>query len=75
MAANNAKQRSASTVHDLRQLRRKVYECLFLMNKADRIVYGNRLADYAANTAMWFIRSYEEREAGEKLRCAREAAM
>jgi hypothetical protein len=66
MRTNDPKQRSASTIHDLRLLRRRLYECMFMMRKADRVVYGDALLNYAALTQMWFIRSYEAKDNSAK---------
>lgn len=75
MRTNDPKQRSASTIHDLRLLRRRLYECMFMMRKADRVVYGDALLNYAALTQMWFIRSYEAKDIKDKYEAACNAAM
>ena len=75
MQRHDSRQHSAGTLHDLMRLRRLVYQCQFMMNKADRIIYGTPLVQTLMTAIMWFTRSYESREPSEKLSAADEAAM
>ncbi|GEM_PF-4513459 len=75
MQRHDSRQHSAGTLHDLMRLRRLVYQCQFMMNKADRIIYGTPLVQTLMTATMWFTRSYESREPSEKLSAADEAAM
>lgn len=68
-------QSSAKTIHDLRRLRRIVYQCQFLMSKTDRIIYGTPLVQTLMQTAMWFTQSYESRDPERKADAADRAAM
>lgn len=75
MQRHDDRQKSSGTVHDLMRLRRLVYQCQFMINKADRIIYGTPLVRTLMKATMWFIRSYESRGPEEKLRAAEESAM
>lgn len=68
-------QSSAKTIHDLRRLRRLVYQCQFLMSKTDRIVYGTPLVQTLMQAAMWFTQSYESRDLKRKADAADRAVM
>ncbi len=75
MRHNDPRSRSASTQHDIRRLRKKLYEALHYMAKCDRPIYGRALIEYGTMTQMWFIRSYKERDAEAKYKAAVNAAM
>ena len=66
----NPTQSSAKTIHDLRRLRRLVYQCQFLMAKTDRIIYGTPLVQTLMQVAMWFTQSYESRIHERKVEAA-----
>lgn len=67
--------KDASLIHDLMHLRRLIYQCQFLMSKADRIIYGTPLVQEVMNTTMWFSRSYETKIPEDKVNSAEEASM
>ena len=75
MQRHDSRQRSSGTLHDLMRLRRLVYQCQFMMNKADRIIYGTPLVQTLMKATMWFTCSYENHDPREKLRAADESAM
>lgn len=68
-------QSSAKTIHDLRRLRRLVYQCQFMMSKTDRIIYGTPLVQTLMNAAMWFMQSYESKDLKRKADAADRAVM
>ena len=68
-------QASSKTIHDLRRLRRLVYQCQFLMQKTDRIIYGTPLIQTLMQAAMWFTQSYESRIPERKMEAADRAVM
>lgn len=66
----NIRQCSAKIEHDFGDLRKMVRECKFMMAKSERPVYGDELTMTLQKASMWFILSYQAKDADVKYNAA-----